>query len=877
METRFQVFLSYARRDVAKVQEIYRKLSVAGFKPWMDKNDILPGENFEFSIRQAIRHSDFFLACVSKHSVDRRGLIQKEIRIALEMWLEKLDSDIYLIPARLEPCDAPDNLSCFQWVDLFGENKEKSWGALLTALREGANRLAPTIVSDDVVASHRRDANYDQRLEDIQSESKEVGSRQPAAFDLESGRAQRQLRSIPHNLPPRHEFIERTEETLKIINALKVRSPIVIVEGIGGIGKTSLVLQAAYDCLKASRESDCLLTPTFKAFVWTSARSRPLALQDILDSIARTLDKQYILNLSSDEKYHETLRVMRSIDMLLIVDNFESISDSHVFDFLNDLPEPSKCVVTTRTLALLNSFPTARRIILQGLKPRESYELLSLEFSRAGITLPGIKNDELWRRLIEATGGCPLAIQWAVGQVTQKSQGIETVITNIKGAAGSLFETLFGGSWSLLSGAGQKLLMLASLFTSASREALEAASDVHGHDLQEAMDQLVLMRLVESNQKVTDSDLRFTIHPLTRAYVATKITVFPSISSEANDRLHSFYISLLKKCNETAEEGFDPNTAEKHFEVVDLEIENIQNVAEWNLNEGRLHLFIETVRALGTYLDNRGYIRRAVEYGLRAVAAAKEINDIPASAEALGWGVAWFLHSQGQHEQAEPYANESLSLYKELGDWFRYGTIMSLCGSIAEGLGHKDTALQFLNAAVVILPKYSVKPFQVGHVEMIRGDIGRIQGYVEDALQHYRKALHIFENSGPAMGVLRALGALTRTEINNGLIDQAVRDSLSLIKRCCGLRGVKPFAHALLNLALIAEIKGDSKEAKNLAQDALIVSQWVGDQRRRDTFEKILGLEFVSTSMFSPDDVQRIVRKRCSEFGRIETLGGEAT
>jgi tetratricopeptide (TPR) repeat protein len=871
LETRFQIFLSYARKDLAKVQEIYRTLSSAGFKPWMDVNDILPGESFEFSIRSAIRGSDFFLACVSSHSVNRRGLIQKEIKAALETWLEKLDHDIYLIPVRLEPCAAPDNLSSFQWVDLFGEDKDKGWVTLLNALREAAKRLGRTSVNGDERASYKEEAIDDQRLEALESET-ESSDRQED-FDLESNRTQTRLRRIPHNLPPRHEFIGRTEETHQIFDALRIRSPIVIVEGISGIGKTSLVLQAAYDCLMASRKSSRLSTPTFKAIVWASARSRLLLLQDILDTIARTLDKQYILNLPNYDKYHEILRLMRSIDMLLIIDNFESIHDNDVFDFLNHLPEPSKCIVTTRTLALLDSFPTARRITLQGLKTRESYQLLSLEFSKAGIILPEIGSDKLLPSLIDATGGCPLAIQWAVGQVTQKAQGVETVITNLRGASGALFETIFGRSWSLLSNSGQKLLVLASLFTSASKAALEAASDLHGDDLQAAMDQLVLMRLVESNKRVTESDLRFTIHPLTRAYVANKIAAFPLFTSGAYERLHGFYISLLKRCNETSEQGFDLNNGERHFEVIDLEIENIQNIAERNFNEGRLLFFIETVRALGTYLDNRGYVSRAIDYGLRAVAAAREINDLPALAESLGWGVAWFLNSQGQHDKAEPYANESLTLYKDLGDWFRYGTIMSLCASIAEGLGHKDKAVQLLNAAALILPKYSSKPFQLGHIEMIRGDVARLQGNTEEGLQHYRKALYIFENFGPAMGVLRALGALTRTEIHNGLIDQAETDSLLLIKKCCGLRGVKTFSHALLNLALIANIKGNSKRAKSLARDALIVSNWVGDQRRQDAFETILGSEFGDSSVFSPDDVHRIVWKRCSQLSRRASSG----
>ena len=114
MKATTQIFLSYAREDEEKVENLYRKLSDAGFKPWMDKKDILPGEKWKSSIQTAIRRSDFFLACLSVNSVNKRGFLQKEIKDALDIWQEMLDSDIYLIPVRLEDCEAPERLGDFQ-------------------------------------------------------------------------------------------------------------------------------------------------------------------------------------------------------------------------------------------------------------------------------------------------------------------------------------------------------------------------------------------------------------------------------------------------------------------------------------------------------------------------------------------------------------------------------------------------------------------------------------------------------------------------------------------------------------------------------------------------------------------------------------------
>jgi hypothetical protein len=136
-----QIFLCYARQDEDTVKELYQRLSAAGFKPWMDQEDIYAGEQWQASIERAIQRSDFFLACLSTHAVSRRGFLQRELKWALDIWQEKLYSDIYLIPARLEPCEVPEVLQDFQWVNLY---EERGWTRLLRSLQVGLERRAET-------------------------------------------------------------------------------------------------------------------------------------------------------------------------------------------------------------------------------------------------------------------------------------------------------------------------------------------------------------------------------------------------------------------------------------------------------------------------------------------------------------------------------------------------------------------------------------------------------------------------------------------------------------------------------------------------------------------------------------------------------------
>lgn len=116
------IFVSYCRQDFDQVNKLYHMLKGAGYRPWLDKYDILAGRLWEDEIKKAVKECDFFLACISEHSVDRRGVIQKEIKFALDRWQEKLPGDIYLIPIRLADVELPESLNKIQWVDLHAED-----------------------------------------------------------------------------------------------------------------------------------------------------------------------------------------------------------------------------------------------------------------------------------------------------------------------------------------------------------------------------------------------------------------------------------------------------------------------------------------------------------------------------------------------------------------------------------------------------------------------------------------------------------------------------------------------------------------------------------------------------------------------------------
>ncbi len=114
MKPTAQIFLSYASADRVAVRDLYRRLSDAGFTPWMDEEDLLPGQSWTREIFKAIRNSELILVCLSATSLNKLGYVQKEITYALDIWQEKLADDIFVIPVRLEECEVPRDLRNFQ-------------------------------------------------------------------------------------------------------------------------------------------------------------------------------------------------------------------------------------------------------------------------------------------------------------------------------------------------------------------------------------------------------------------------------------------------------------------------------------------------------------------------------------------------------------------------------------------------------------------------------------------------------------------------------------------------------------------------------------------------------------------------------------------
>jgi hypothetical protein len=129
-----QIFLCHASEDKAAVEAIYDRLKALGYQPWLDKKDLLPGQRWRSEIPKAIRAADYIVICLSKNSVAKRGYVQNEFMLALDVLRDIPDGTIYAIPVRLDDCPIPDQFSDLHWCNLF---ETDGFEYLLRALQAG--------------------------------------------------------------------------------------------------------------------------------------------------------------------------------------------------------------------------------------------------------------------------------------------------------------------------------------------------------------------------------------------------------------------------------------------------------------------------------------------------------------------------------------------------------------------------------------------------------------------------------------------------------------------------------------------------------------------------------------------------------------------
>lgn len=111
-----------------------RYLRRAGVDPWLDEEKLLPGADWELEIRKAVRESAVVIVSLSRQ-FNQAGYRQKEVKLALDTADEKLEGDIFIIPARQSRKSCLASLSG-DTMNLFPQLQTMSYGKERRCVRQ---------------------------------------------------------------------------------------------------------------------------------------------------------------------------------------------------------------------------------------------------------------------------------------------------------------------------------------------------------------------------------------------------------------------------------------------------------------------------------------------------------------------------------------------------------------------------------------------------------------------------------------------------------------------------------------------------------------------------------------------------------------------
>jgi hypothetical protein len=357
--------------------------------------------------------------------------------------------------------------------------------------------------------------------------------------------------ALPQPRPPRiyenlpaptySQFVMREQAFAEVVEGLAKRSAAVLLVGLGGNGKTSLAREVAAYCLAGKADA-----PQFNAAVWVSDKDRSgtTNLSVVLDEIARTLDYPGFTQYEHEEKRREVEQLLRRQRVLVVIDNFETITDGALLSWLLNLPEPSKTLITTREY---------RREFRRGVWPVDLHGMTEGE-ARALIVerVRLLKIEKLVGELthldplLAATGGNPKAIQIALGLIKYERRPMQQVVDDLYAARGELFDDLFRRAWALLDEAARRVLLVMTFFpASACGAAVGASADVQGFAFDCVVERLTTLALLDIQQEDFNSKVRYALHPLVRAFARVKLAEQSTFEEGARERWVKWYNRLV--------------------------------------------------------------------------------------------------------------------------------------------------------------------------------------------------------------------------------------------------------------------------------------------------------------------------------------------
>jgi len=657
----------------------------------------------------------------------------------------------------------------------------------------------------------------------------------------DDGAASRQPDAAPAaRLPTETTSFVGREAELGTIEELLRLSRMLTLTGPGGSGKSRLALRSA--ALASGRYADG---------VWL-VELAPIGRPDL---VVPTL----ALVLAAREEPGRTLldgitARLRDAEALLIVDNCE-----HVIDAAADLIATLlRCCPRLRILATSQTrlgvpgeaswpvppltVPAADAVDPQAAAEAESVRLFC---DRAALARPGFRltadNAAAVGDICRQLDGIPLAIELAAARVSALTE------EQLAARLDDRFRLLTGGSrvglpqhrtleaaieWShdLLSETEQVCFRRMAVFAGGCTiDAAEAVCPDQALPLEmmfETVTALIDRSLLTTEERF--GSMRYGMLESIRQYALGRLAA----AGEAADLRGRHLAWLLDFAGKADLAGPDQAA---WLDLLEAELDNFRAGLDWCLapggsgSPGDPALALRLAGALAPFWMVRGPVAAGRSVLDAALNAAGPGSDGRLRAIALD-GAGRLAAVQADQEAQRAYQQESLAIWRKIGDDVRVASCLGDLGSVAHIRGEYPAA-QSMYAEALELAGRAGDAQQMGQALSGLGRLALHQGDLDTATRYYTESMARFRDIGDlrrATLILGNLGVVATTMGDLALAEQRLAEHLDNARR---LGDHKLTGGALTNLGLVAYKAGDTDRAAELQQRALELGGQLGDRR----------------------------------------------
>jgi len=559
---------------------------------------------------------------------------------------------------------------------------------------------------------------------------------------------------------PVGDFVGREKEIAELTETLRGGTSAAIsgISGMGGIGKTELVLYVANQLRDAYPDAQLVV----------DMRGTDDPPRDPSDALAACVRAFVGIEKKLPDDPEELTRLYRNAlegkRALILLDNAHD--SAQVRPLLP--PAGSALLITSRNAITL---PRMRRVTLEQLSPAEARELLT------GIT-PRVPED-VADQICFLCGYLPLAIR-AAGSLLDVTIDLDPAVyaaqlrderrrLELIGAEGvdTSVEASLGLSYARLSPDAARVFRQLAVFpVTFDAAAEEAVCEDPGH---KHLTDLLRRSLVLYNPDTR----RYRLHDLARLFATSRLTEDERRTSQIHHASH--YLKVLWECDEVYLRGGED--IKNSLALFEVERRNIDAGQEWvshhvGEDETIARLCCDYPRVGPYVLMLRQHPRERIAWLKAAVLAARQLKDRAAESKHMN-SIGIVYSRLGEPQRAIELHEQCLAIARQMGDLNAEGMALGNLGIAFQELGEPRRAIEFHEQSLAITRDIGNRLDEAENLDGL-GRAYAALGEMRRAIEFYEQRLAISREMGDRRGESYTLGNLGNAYLQLGETPRAL-------------------------------------------------------------------------------------------------------